>query len=271
MCGLRFGGDARAVVAWLLARQAGVTPVGTPSVWSRARPDFDPARHVHVPGELHGRELVDAPAPQDQMKHRPFLRWRGRDSRRTQHRWPSRGDLSSRFELIRGSGVKMDPPRPSSAGRLDRGINEARRARVGRPSRLAPFGRGDPPESAGSAIGGSRHPSAGRAIGACSLGTAADRPDPVSLLERQDATRVAELVPIRYGRMLASPLEFLRGSAVVMASDFTHTPITGLTTQICGDAHLSNFGMFAAPDRDLVFNVFATISTKPSRDLGNGM
>ena len=82
-----------------------------------------------------------------------------------------------------------------------------------------------------------------------------DRPDPVSLLERQDATRVPELVPIRYGRMLASPFGFLRGSAIVMASDLAHTPVTGLTTQICGDAHLSNFGMFASPERDLVFDV----------------
>ena len=82
-----------------------------------------------------------------------------------------------------------------------------------------------------------------------------DRPDPVSLLERQDATRVPELVPIRYGRMLASPFGFLRGSAIVMASDLARTPVTGLTTQICGDAHLSNFGMFASPERDLVFDV----------------
>ena len=81
------------------------------------------------------------------------------------------------------------------------------------------------------------------------------RPDPVSLLERQDATRVAELVPIRYGRMLASPLGFFRGSGIVMASDLGSTPVTGLATQICGDAHLANFGMFAAPDRDLVFDV----------------
>ena len=82
-----------------------------------------------------------------------------------------------------------------------------------------------------------------------------DRPDPVSLLESQDATRAPELVPIRYGRMLASPFGFLRGSAIVMASDLAHTPVTGLTTQICGDAHLSNFGMFASPERDLVFDV----------------
>ena len=82
-----------------------------------------------------------------------------------------------------------------------------------------------------------------------------DRPDPVSLLEAQDRTRVPELVPIRYGRMIASPFEFLRGSAIVMASDLAHTPTTGLITQICGDAHLANFGMFASPERDLVFDV----------------
>ena len=83
----------------------------------------------------------------------------------------------------------------------------------------------------------------------------ADRPDPVSLLEAQARSRIPELMPIHYGRMIASPFGFLRGSAIVMASDLVHTPRTGLTAQICGDAHLSNFGMFASPERDLVFDV----------------
>ena len=81
------------------------------------------------------------------------------------------------------------------------------------------------------------------------------RPDPVGLLEQQAASRVAELVPIRYGRMLVSPFTFYRGAASLMASDLADTPRTGLTVQLCGDAHLSNFGVFAAPDRRLVFSL----------------
>ena len=83
---------------------------------------------------------------------------------------------------------------------------------------------------------------------------AADRPDPVSLLEEQATTRVPELVPIRYGRMLVSPFTFFRGAALIMASDLSTTPHSGLTAQICGDAHLSNFGVFGSPERQLVFD-----------------
>ena len=83
----------------------------------------------------------------------------------------------------------------------------------------------------------------------------ADRPSPVELLQRQAATRVPELVPIRYGRMLVSAFTFYRGSALLMASDLAGLPATNLRTQLCGDAHLSNFGTFAAPDRALVFDV----------------
>ena len=81
------------------------------------------------------------------------------------------------------------------------------------------------------------------------------RPDPVSLLERQAVTRVPELVPIRYGRMLVSPFTFFRGAALIMASDLATTPRSGLTAQICGDAHLSNFGLFASPERAMMFDV----------------
>jgi uncharacterized protein (DUF2252 family) len=84
---------------------------------------------------------------------------------------------------------------------------------------------------------------------------ASDRPDPISLLEESNRTRVQELVPIRYGRMSMSPFAFLRGSAGVMASDLAHTPVSGIRVQICGDAHLSNFGFFATPERNLVFDV----------------
>jgi uncharacterized protein (DUF2252 family) len=84
---------------------------------------------------------------------------------------------------------------------------------------------------------------------------AADRPDPISLLQAQDASRVQQLVPIKYGRMVESAFAFLRGSAVVMAADLAGTPATGLDTQLCGDAHISNFGVFATPERQLVFDV----------------
>ena len=80
------------------------------------------------------------------------------------------------------------------------------------------------------------------------------RADPVELLEQQANTRVEELVPIRYGRMLVSPFTFYRGAASIMAADLAGLPQTGLQVQLCGDAHLSNFGVFGAPDRHLVFD-----------------
>ncbi len=84
---------------------------------------------------------------------------------------------------------------------------------------------------------------------------AADRPDPVDLITSQDADRVQWLVPIRRGRMSESPFAFYRGAAKVMASDLASTPTSGLTAQLCGDAHLANFGTFASPDRRQLFDV----------------
>jgi uncharacterized protein (DUF2252 family) len=84
---------------------------------------------------------------------------------------------------------------------------------------------------------------------------AATRTDPIELLERQAQTRVPELVPIRYGRMLVSPFTFYRGAALLMAQDLAATPRSGLNVQCCGDAHLSNFGVFASPERRLVFDL----------------
>jgi uncharacterized protein (DUF2252 family) len=81
------------------------------------------------------------------------------------------------------------------------------------------------------------------------------RADPVRVLERQAQTRVPELVPIRYGRMLVSPFTFYRGAAMIMAGDLASTPRSGLTVQCCGDAHLSNFGVFASPERRLMFDL----------------
>jgi uncharacterized protein (DUF2252 family) len=83
----------------------------------------------------------------------------------------------------------------------------------------------------------------------------ADRSNPVDLLEEQSASRVPELVPIRYGRMLVSAFTFYRGGAYLMASDLAHTPVSGLNVQLCGDAHLSNFGGFASAERRLVFDI----------------
>ncbi len=82
-----------------------------------------------------------------------------------------------------------------------------------------------------------------------------ERPDPLSILEESNRTRLEHLVPIRYGRMALSPFAFLRGSAAVMASDLAKTPVSGIQAQICGDAHLSNFGIYASPERRQVFDV----------------
>jgi uncharacterized protein (DUF2252 family) len=90
-----------------------------------------------------------------------------------------------------------------------------------------------------------------------------DRPSPVDLLEEQAKTRVPELVPIRYGRMLVSAFTFYRGAAYLMASDLSGMPKTQLHAQLCGDAHLSNFGAFAAPDRRLVFSINDFDETHP--------
>jgi len=84
---------------------------------------------------------------------------------------------------------------------------------------------------------------------------ATDRPDPVALLVEQNASRDPDLVPVRHGRMLVSPFTFYRGAAKIMAADLQHTPTAGLTVQLCGDAHLSNFGLYASPERHLLFDL----------------
>ena len=83
----------------------------------------------------------------------------------------------------------------------------------------------------------------------------ATRPDPVDIIEAQSAARLPDLVPIRYGRMLESPFRFYRGAAALMAADLSGTPRTGMTTQVCGDAHLLNFRLLASPERKLVFDI----------------
>jgi uncharacterized protein (DUF2252 family) len=84
---------------------------------------------------------------------------------------------------------------------------------------------------------------------------ATDRSDPVALLEQQNRTREPDLVPVRHGRMLVSPFTFYRGAAKIMAADLKDTPTAGLHAQLCGDAHLSNFGLFASPERRLLFGL----------------
>jgi uncharacterized protein (DUF2252 family) len=92
----------------------------------------------------------------------------------------------------------------------------------------------------------------------------AGRPDPVAILEEQAKSRVPDLIPIRYGRMAASPFAYFRGAAAPMAWDLAHTPTTDIRVQACGDAHLLNFGMYAAPDRRLVFDVNDFDETLPA-------
>ncbi|MDL5205991.1 DUF2252 domain-containing protein [Streptomyces sp. ALI-76-A] len=82
-----------------------------------------------------------------------------------------------------------------------------------------------------------------------------DRPDPLAILQAQSEARVPELVPIRYGRMMESPFRFYRGAAAIMASDLADSPVSGLTAQLCGDAHLLNFRLLASPERRLVFDI----------------
>jgi uncharacterized protein (DUF2252 family) len=84
---------------------------------------------------------------------------------------------------------------------------------------------------------------------------AADRPDPISLIEEQNNDRLEWLIPVRRWRMSASPFAFFRGSARIMAADLASTPVCGLTVQLCGDAHLANFGLYASPERQLVFDI----------------
>jgi len=91
-----------------------------------------------------------------------------------------------------------------------------------------------------------------------------DRPDPVEVVLAQDEGRLPELVPIRHGRMSQSPFAFYRGSAAIMAADLAHTPVSGLRVQACGDAHLSNFGAFATPERNVIFDINDLDETLPA-------
>ena len=96
------------------------------------------------------------------------------------------------------------------------------------------------------------------------LGPSAERPDPIELLVQSSLGRIERLVPIRYGRMLASPFAFYRGAAAIMAADLAGTPCTGIGVQACGDAHLVNFGGFATPERRIIFDINDFDETHPA-------
>lgn len=121
----------------------------------------------------------------------------------------------------------------------------------------APWSRED--RAASGRAARARHPRSALGV----LAPAAPDRDVVGQLEAQATTRVPELVPIRYGRMAAGPFPFLRGSAVVMAADLAASPSSGLTVQLCGDAHLSNFGLFASPERRMLFDLNDFDETAP--------
>jgi len=139
----------------------------------------------------------------------------------------------------------------------------------GDPARSVPRGRtAGPDEAAGSPAGRSKHlsPAERSALGRAArravpraahsqLNDESGRPDPVDLLQSQGEPREPDLIPIRHGRMAGSAFAFYRGAALPMAADLAGTPTSGLRTQICGDAHLLNFGIYASPDRRLVFDL----------------
>ena len=91
-----------------------------------------------------------------------------------------------------------------------------------------------------------------------------ERRDPVELVVAANEGRLPDLVPIRHGRMAQSPFAFFRGTAAIMAADLAHTPSSGLRVQACGDAHLANFGAFATPERDLIFDINDLDETLPA-------
>ena len=121
-----------------------------------------------------------------------------------------------------------------------------RSRRGARPEPMSPAERAAAGKAARAAVPRESH---------AAFGPQSGRPDPVALLEEQARSRIPELIPLRYGRMLASPFSYYRGAALPMAADLATTPVSGLTVQVCGDAHLSNFGLYASPERKLLFDV----------------
>ena len=205
------------------------------------RPDGMKSRRA-TPLEISCHQVDDAPAEP---------RLRGTDGPRS-----SAGERSDHHD-----GRHSRPPRAlatvGTTDLSDGGHNGepavGRRAPGQRPGSQAEGGRPSHRRGAGGeGQGGEGRVAARRAR---RVGAGRRSADPVELLEEQAASRVRELVPIRYGRMLVSPFTFFRGAAYPMAADLADAPRTGLDVQLCGDAHLSNFGAFGAPDRRLVFSI----------------
>jgi uncharacterized protein (DUF2252 family) len=151
--------------------------------------------------------------------------------------WSLESPMSEGSRTTSRSGPELGPASPGPGRRF--ALDSAA-------ARLTPAERADRGRAARSAVPRDSH---------AAYHPRADRPDPVGLLERQAASRLPDLVPVRYGRMLASPFSYFRGAALPMAADLAATPMSGLAVQACGDAHLSNFGLYASPERALVFDV----------------
>jgi uncharacterized protein (DUF2252 family) len=170
----------------------------------------------------------------------------------------------SALDRARAAWAEANPEDSAPAGRNPRRSTPARssrrtasRAKIARPSvdTLSPEERVARGKAARAAVPRESH---------AAIGPAAGRPDPIGLLEGQAARRVPSLVQIRHGRMVASPFSFFRGAALVMAHDLGATPASGLIVQACGDAHLLNFGLFASPERRLVFDINDFDETLPA-------
>jgi uncharacterized protein (DUF2252 family) len=142
---------------------------------------------------------------------------------------------AAREEPIMSVGTAEAPPRHLPRYQLDTGLG-----------RLTPAERAARGKAARAEVPRTSH---------AGFDLAPDRPDPIALLEEQAKSRVPELVPVRWGRMMVSPFTYYRGAALPMAADLATTPVSGLAVQACGDAHLSNFGVFGSAERRLVFDV----------------
>ena len=151
-----------------------------------------------------------------------------------------------------GTDHENDQPSPAATGRLEPVVTESPRSERGRSAPTPPVV---------AHLTSQERKARGKAarnevpLGSHAVFAPEARFDPIDLLEEQATTRVPELVPIRYGRMGVSPFTFYRGAALIMAADLAGTPTSGLHTQLCGDAHLSNFGIFGSPERHMVFDI----------------
>src|SRR4051794_16062722 len=231
------GRDDRAVES--AGPQPGPAPAGLyRSAVDLARPARPTDVHRHHPEHQRAvRRLV--PSHQDRLRSRHRLALAGRERGRVRAARMTSA-ASPKEDLMTTATRTHSSPADDGAAERPAGAHTDHVAHLSREQRAA---RG---KATRAAVPRSSH---------AGWEPAPDRRDPVDVLEDQALTRVAELVPIRYGRMLVSPFTFYRGGAALMAADLAGTPRTDLRVQLCGDAHLSNFGAFAAPDRRLIFSV----------------